>query len=73
MEKNETHTSVAENNIERFSWDHFPEKYRWNGRQYFFFCICLTQSIIDKEKENYLAWVFTGAAAQELGNSAVDR
>lgn len=28
------------------------------------------QSVIDKEKENYLAWVFTGAAAQELGNQA---
>ena len=25
--------------------------------------------MIDKEKENYLAWVFTGAAAQELNNT----
>ncbi len=25
--------------------------------------------VIDKEKENYLAWVFTGAAAQELSNT----
>ena len=24
--------------------------------------------MIDKDKENYLAWVFSGAAAFELGN-----
>lgn len=24
--------------------------------------------MIDKDKENYLGWVMTGAAAQELGN-----
>ncbi len=26
------------------------------------------QSVIDRDKENYFAWVFTGAAAQELGS-----
>ena len=28
----------------------------------------LCKSIIDKDKENYFAWVFTGAAAQEQGS-----
>ncbi|CAF1093937.1 unnamed protein product, partial [Brachionus calyciflorus] len=28
----------------------------------------ICKSIIDKDKENYLAWVMTGAAAQELNN-----
>ena len=28
----------------------------------------MIQSIIEKDKENYHAWVFTGAAAAELGN-----
>lgn len=32
--------------------------------------LCVSQqTVIDKDKENYLAWVFTGAAAQELGNT----
>ncbi len=29
----------------------------------------LNQSLIDKDKKNYLGWVFTGAAAHELGNA----